>query len=77
MAAGFFNDVPDLHLTCDGVRGSGKHAVYLWTFTGTHAVTHRPLTISGWEQWSLDDAGLIELSRGHFDAEDYSRQAGV
>jgi hypothetical protein len=49
----------------------------MWTFTGTHALTSRPLTISGWEEWRLDDAGLIERSRGHFDAEDYSRQVGA
>jgi len=33
MAAGFHADVPDLHLTCNGIRGAGSHAVYLWTFT--------------------------------------------
>jgi uncharacterized protein (TIGR02246 family) len=77
MAAGFFNDVPDLHLVCDGVRGPGKNALYLWTFTGTHAVTGRVLKVSGWEEWALNEAGLIQCSRGNFDADDYSRQAGT
>ena len=76
MAAGFFADVPDLHLVCDGVRASGNHAVYLWTFTGTHATTARNLTVSGWEAWELDETGLIERSSGNFDADDYSRQVG-
>jgi len=76
MAAGFFADVPDMKLACDHVRGSGKHAVYLWTFTGTHATTKRKLRVSGWEEWELDDAGLIAISRGNFDAEDYSQQVG-
>src|SRR5437762_13351254 len=67
MAAGFYGDVPDLQLVCDGVRGSGNHAVYLWTFTGTHAVSGRGLRVSGWEEWDLDDAGLIERSFGNFD----------
>src|SRR6476646_4822075 len=48
MAAGFFADVPGLSLSCDGVRMSGDHVVYLWTFTGTHAATKHPLTVSGW-----------------------------
>jgi uncharacterized protein (TIGR02246 family) len=34
MAEGFFADVPDLNLTCDGLRVAGDHVVYLWTFTG-------------------------------------------
>jgi uncharacterized protein (TIGR02246 family) len=77
MAAGFFADVPDMSLVCDGVRASGAHAVYLWTFTGTHAVTKRQLTISGWEEWDVSEAALIEQSSGNFDAEEYSRQAGL
>ena len=77
MAAGFFADVPDLRLVCDGLRASGDHAIYLWTFTGTHATTERELAICGWEEWDLDEAGRIERSCGNFDAQDYSRQAGL
>jgi uncharacterized protein (TIGR02246 family) len=77
MAAGFFADVPDMSLVCDGVRGSGGHAVYLWTFTGNHAVTKRQMTISGWEEWDLSEAAMIDQSSGHFDAEKYARQAGL
>jgi len=77
MAAGFYADVPNLHLVCDGVRASGNHAIYLWTFTGTHATTGRQLRVSGWEEWDLDDAGLIKRSLGNFDADDYARQVGL
>lgn len=59
MAAGFFVDVADLFLSCDGVRVSGDHVVYLWTLTGTHAGTTNPLTVVGWEEWDLDSAGVI------------------
>ncbi len=76
MAAGFYADVPNLRLVCDGVRRSGSHAVYLWTFTGAHATTGRELAVSGWEEWDLDESGLIERSCGNFDADDYSRQVG-
>ena len=74
MAEGFFADVPDLNLTCDGVRVAGNHVVYLWTFTGHHAETRKPLRIVGWEEWDLDAEGKVAVSRGWFDAGDYDRQ---
>jgi uncharacterized protein (TIGR02246 family) len=49
MAAGFFADVPDLALVCDGLRIAGDHVAYLWTFTGTAATTGNALRIPGWE----------------------------
>jgi uncharacterized protein (TIGR02246 family) len=76
MAAGFFADVPDLSLVCDGVRVAGSHMVYLWTFTGTHSVTKRRLRVTGWEEWDLDDDLKVSASRGWFDAGDYARQVG-
>lgn len=74
MAAGFHADVPDLHLTCDGIRGAGAHVLYMWTFTGHHAGTGNPLKVSGWEEWELDGGMKITSSLGWFDAEDYERQ---
>lgn len=74
MAAGFHADVPDLQLTCDGIRGSGSHVVYLWTFTGHHAETGNPLNVQGWEEWELNDDMKVTSSLGWFDGEDYDRQ---
>lgn len=74
MAAGFYADVPDLTLTCDDIRLSGTHAVYVWTFTGHDATTGNPLNIRGWEEWDLDPDLKVKASRGWFDAEDYARQ---
>lgn len=74
MAAGFHADVPDLHLTCDGIRSAGSHVVYLWTFTGHHAETGNPLDVCGWEEWELNDEMRITSSLGWFDGEDYDRQ---
>lgn len=76
MAAGFFRDVPDLTLKCDDVRISGKHALFLWTFTGHDAATGNPLKIHGWEEWDLNHVMEVQSSRGWFDAEAYARQAG-
>ena len=44
MAAGFLADIPDMLLRCDGVRAAGMTAIYLWTFTGTHAASGRPVS---------------------------------
>jgi uncharacterized protein (TIGR02246 family) len=74
MAGGFFAEVPDLSLVCDGIRKAGNHVVYLWTFTGTHSRTGHPHSISGWEEWDIDADGKVKSSRGWYDAEDYARQ---
>lgn len=77
MASGFFADVPDLQLVCDGVRVAGSHVVYLWTFTGTHATSKRKLRVTGWEEWDLNDALKVDSSFGWFDADDYAKQTGM
>ena len=77
MASGFFADIPDLVLSCDGVRAAGRHLLYLWTFTGTHAATGNPVKVAGWEEWDLDATGLVNVSRGWFDADSYARQTAA
>lgn len=77
MAAGFFADVPDLVLTCDGLRIAGDHVAFLWTFTGHHAGTGKALRISGLEEWDLDADVRIRASRGWFDAAEYARQTAA
>lgn len=74
MAAGFHADVPDLSLQNDGIRSAGNHVVYLWTFTGHDAQTGNSLTISGWEEWELDENMMIKSALGWFDADDYQKQ---
>lgn len=75
MAAGFYADVPDLALTCDDLRCSGHHAIYVWTFTGHDAKIGNPLTVRGWEEWDLGNDLKVRSSCGWFDAEEYARQA--
>ncbi len=77
MAAGFFADVPDLTLVCDGLRIAGDHVAFLWTFTGTHVVTGKSMRVSGWEEWDMDAEQRVTSSRGWFDADDYARQTGT
>ena len=38
------------------------------------AAAGNAVRVTGWEEWDLDASGLITLSRGWFDAEDYARQ---
>jgi len=75
MATGFYADVPDLTLTCDDVRWSGNHVIFLWTSTGHAATSGNPLNIRGWEQWEVNDDHKVIASLGWFDAEDDARQA--
>jgi len=74
MAAGFFADVPDMRLTCDGIRFAGSHVVYLWTFTGHAAKTANTLYVQGWEEWDVSEDLKVKASRGWYDAEGYARQ---
>lgn len=74
MAAGFYADVPDLALVCDGVRVMGDHMIYLWTFTGTHSGNGKKLRISGVEEWDLDADLKVQESRGWFDPAEWARQ---
>ncbi len=74
MAAGFHAAVPDLHITCNGIRGAGFHAAYLWSFTGHHAETGNALDVQGWEEWDLNEDMKVTAALGWFDGEDYERQ---
>lgn len=74
MASGFYADVPDLTLTCDDVRCSGSHVIFVWTFRGHDAGTGNPLEIRGWEEWELGDDLRVRASRGWFDAGEFGRQ---
>jgi uncharacterized protein (TIGR02246 family) len=74
MAAGFYADVPDITVLCDEIRCAGTHAILVWTFTGHHAKSGRPLHVRGWEEWDLADDLKIKASLGWFDADDYARQ---
>ena len=76
MAAGFYADMPDLVVHCDGIRNANGHAIYLWTLEGIHLATKKPVKIGGWEEWDLDANMDITLSRGWYDAAEYARQVG-
>jgi uncharacterized protein (TIGR02246 family) len=73
----FFVDFPDLVLRMDDLRSGGKQAIFLWTLEGTNSGpggTGNVVSIVGWQNWRLDDDGLIVAADGGYDAEDYERQ---
>ena len=74
MAAGFYAAFPDLVVHCDMMRVAGRHALFVWTLEGHHAVTKNLVKVAGWEEWELDADLNIKASMGWFDAEDYEAQ---
>lgn len=76
-ARGFMTAFPDLVIRMDAITASGREAVYRWTLTGTNTGpggAGNRVTISGFEEWTLAEDGLVARSLGHFDAADYARQ---
>lgn len=80
LAQGFMTAFPDMVLLMDNLEINAEQVIYHWTFIGTNTGpegTGNAVRFSGYEEWTLGDDGLIELSMGHFDAEDYQRQLDV
>lgn len=74
MAKGFYGEFPDLVVRMDDFRRAGADALFAWTLEGHHVRTRNFVRTRGWEAWTLDAAGLVQRSLGHFDAADYQRQ---
>ena len=73
----FMTAFPDLRVTMDKVLLRDGGAEYYWTLTGTNTGPGghgKPVHISGYEVWEMDEEGLIRTSRGRFDSGDYRRQ---
>jgi hypothetical protein len=52
--------------------------LYHWTFIGTNTGpggSGNQVRISGYEDWKIGPDGLIADSKGHYDAQDWDRQA--
>ena len=77
VARGFFRDFPDTVVTFDKLEPRGDQTAFHWTFNGTNTGpgdTGKTVRIRGYELWKFNSRGLIEESKGHFDAADYERQ---
>jgi hypothetical protein len=76
-AEGFMVAFPDLRVELDELSMQGATPEYHWTLTGTNTGpggTGRPVRISGFEEWTIGDDGLIAASLGHYDQADWDRQ---
>ena len=61
----------------DDLIVDGDRIEYHWTFTGTNTGPGgmgNAVRVNGYEEWVLDDDGLIAASQGHYDAGEYARQ---
>jgi uncharacterized protein (TIGR02246 family) len=79
LVQGFMTAFPDLQVMLDDVFVRGDRVVYRWTLTGTNTGpggTGNPVRISGFEQWSLANDGLIADSQGQYDTAAYQKQLG-
>jgi SnoaL-like domain len=76
-ARGFMDGFPDLRVEMDGLKTDGESPEYHWTLTGTNTGpggTGRAVRISGFEQWTIGDDGLIAASLGFYDEAEWDRQ---
>ncbi len=77
VAQSFMTTFPDLEVRMDQLDVSADHIKYIWILTGTNdgpGGTGNKVHISGFEEWIIDEDGLIAEARGHFDNEEYQRQ---
>jgi steroid delta-isomerase-like uncharacterized protein len=76
----FMTAFPDMLVSMVEVRREGDHVEFHWHWTGTHTGpggTGSTVDLVGFEQWTMDDDGLILESRGHMDDAEYQRQLAV
>ena len=77
VAKGFMDTFPDMVVSMDSLITKSDKTRFYWTLTGTNDVpngTGNKVKISGFEEWTLSDDGLIQESRGYFDDKEYKRQ---
>jgi len=76
-AKSYMDAFPDLKLTMDSLVMEDETFKYYWTFEGTNSGpggTGNPVLFSGFEKWTMNDEGLIQVSIGSYDADDYQEQ---
>ena len=77
VARSFIDAFPDIQVFMDDVVLNDETVEYHWTFTGTNTGpggTGQAVRITGFEEWTIGDDGLIVESRGSYDQDEYARQ---
>jgi hypothetical protein len=76
-ARSFMSALPDMRLLMDDLVVQDGGIEYHWTLVGTNTGpggTGNRVRISGFEEWTIGDDGLIAESQGHYDQAEYDRQ---
>jgi predicted ester cyclase len=76
-ARGFYVALPDMQVFMNDLIVDGGRIEFHWTFTGTNTGpggTGKAVRVKGFEEWTIDDDGLIAASLGHYDQAEYARQ---
>jgi hypothetical protein len=75
VAESFMAAFPDMELRMgDLVLRDDDVVEYHWTLIGDHSETGNHVHVSGFEEWTIGDDGLVAASLGTFDAAEYERQ---
>ncbi len=77
----FMTAFPDMRVDFDNLVVKNDRAEFHWTLTGTNngpGGGGQRVHVSGLEEWTFSEDGLIANSLGRFDAAEYQRQlAGI
>ena len=77
VAKGFMDAFPDMVVSMDSLITRSEKTRFYWTLTGTNNGTNgtgNKVNISGFEEWSINEEGFIQESKGYFDNKEYERQ---
>ena len=73
----FMTAFPDMVVRLERVEDENGLVVFHWILTGTNSGpggTDRPIRIRGYEEWMMGGDGMIDESKGHYDAAELQRQ---
>jgi nuclear transport factor 2 (NTF2) superfamily protein len=77
-ARSFMDAFPDIQVFVDDLSFRNDGVVeFHWTFTGTNTGpggTGKWVRISGFEEWTFGEDGLVAESKGNYDQAEYDRQ---
>jgi uncharacterized protein (TIGR02246 family) len=76
-ARSFMTAFPDMQVLMDDLVVRDDVVEYHWTLVGTNTGTGgtgNRVRISGFEEWTIGDDGLVAGSQGHYDQAEYDRQ---
>lgn len=77
VADGFMAAFPDMELLNDRLEILPAAVRYHWTFIGTNTGpggAGQAVHFSGFEEWTFDESGLVAISVGQFDEDEYRHQ---